>query len=48
MGDGVASRRWWERPTRQTEGGTAILSIRGMGGVLEEEKVDNSLTIVVF
>ena len=28
MGDGVASRRWWERPTRQTEGGTAILSIR--------------------
>ena len=28
MGDGVASRRWWERPTRQTEGGTAMLSIR--------------------
>ena len=28
MGDGVASRRCWERPTRQTEGGTAILSIR--------------------
>ena len=28
MGDGVASRRWWERPPRQTEGGTAILSIR--------------------
>ena len=27
MGDGVASRRWWERPTRQTEGGTAMLSI---------------------
>ena len=22
MGDGVASQRWWERPTRQTEGGT--------------------------
>ena len=28
MGDGVASRRWWERPTRQTKGGTAMLSIR--------------------
>ena len=28
MGDGVASRRWWERPTRQTEGETAMLSIR--------------------
>ena len=28
MGDGVASRRCWERPTRQTEGGTAMLSIR--------------------
>ena len=26
MGDGVASPRWWERPTRQTEGGTAIFS----------------------
>ena len=25
MGDGVASRRWWERPTRV---GTAMLSIR--------------------
>ena len=28
MDDGVASRRCWERPTRQTEGGTAMLSIR--------------------
>ena len=28
MGDGVASRRCWERPTRQTEGRTAMLSIR--------------------
>ena len=28
IGDGVASRRWWERPTRQTEGTTAILSRR--------------------
>ena len=28
MGDGVASQRCWERPTRQTMGGTAMLSIR--------------------
>ena len=28
MGDRVATRRWWERPTRQTEGRTAMLSIR--------------------
>ena len=28
MGDGVASRRRWERPSRQTEGGTVILSIK--------------------
>ena len=27
-GDRVGSQRWWERPTRQTEGRTTILSIR--------------------
>ena len=29
-GGGVASRRWWERPTRQTEGTTAISIREGM------------------
>ena len=33
VGGGVASHKWWERPTRQTEGMSAI-SIREGGGCL--------------